>query len=167
MKRGSKKIKKSEKSEDGILSYEIIDNTQNMTDSSNSFDNSSFEKPKESMESPNKPFNETQLVMEQKPNNEKKSPVKTLVILIILILLVDAIFLFAYLKPDLKTTLSNFFKPRVVDNPSSLKCNDGTPYNSCAKNKPYYCYNGELLKSAYNCGCPEGYKVAFQDCKKI
>jgi len=166
MKRGSKKIKKSEKSEDGILSYEIIDNTnhQNMNDINNL---SSFEKPKESMEISNKPFNEISLTTNQNLTSRKKSPVKTLVILIILILLVDVVFFLAYLKPDLKTTLSNFFKPRVVDNPSTLKCNDGTPYNSCAKNKPYYCYNGELLKSAYNCGCPEGYKIDFQDCKKI
>jgi hypothetical protein len=167
MKRGSKKIKKNEKSRNGILSYEIIDNTQNMMNSSNSFSNSSFENTKEPKEIINEPFNQVPLVTEQKSSTGRKNPVKALVILIILILLVDVVFLFAYVKPDLKTKLSNFFKPRVVDTPNSSKCSDGTPYNSCSKDRPYYCYNGELLKSAYNCGCPAGYKIAFQDCKKI
>jgi len=89
----------------------------------------------------------------------KKSLSKVLVILIIILIILDTTSLYVYYKPDLFSS--------DKENSDELKCSDGTPYDECTENKPYYCYQGELLKSAFNCGCPKGYDVDFQDCKKI
>lgn len=35
-------------------------------------------------------------------------------------------------------------------------CNDGTAYNSCSINKPFYCNNGNLIENCDLCGCPLG-----------
>ena len=48
-----------------------------------------------------------------------------------------------------------------------LNCSDGTLYNHCSKEKPYYCLNGTLVKKASICGCPAGYKINGDDCEKI
>lgn len=34
-------------------------------------------------------------------------------------------------------------------------CGDGTLYNNCSLNKPYFCENGVLVEKASVCGCPE------------
>ena len=34
-------------------------------------------------------------------------------------------------------------------------CGDGTFYDNCSLNKPYFCLNGILVKNAFICGCPE------------
>ncbi len=161
MKKGSKKIKKSQKTKEGILSYEIIDNTEQ---------NKSIilEKPVEPPKEP-QPVTVVQQPTEH-VEHPKKNYLKTLVTLIIILIIIDLIFLFWYFKPDIKTNLSNFFKPKVVADTADqngLKCNDGTVNGACSKNKPLYCYSGELIKKAATCGCPEGYKVDFQSCKKI
>ena len=90
-----------------------------------------------------------------------------LVCLIIIILVIDIIALFAYYKPD----LSGIFKSQTkkgeqADGVGNRKCSDGTPEAECSKNKPFFCYNGKLLKSALMCGCPSGYVRDFQDCVK-
>ena len=33
-------------------------------------------------------------------------------------------------------------------------CSDGTYYNQCSETKPFYCFNGTLIKKASICGCP-------------
>lgn len=47
------------------------------------------------------------------------------------------------------------------------KCSDGTPYDQCSSNKPYYCYQGTLVETAATCGCPVDSIIDFQTCKKI
>ena len=37
----------------------------------------------------------------------------------------------------------------------SFLCGDGTKYNECSKNKPYFCDKGILIEKASLCGCPE------------
>lgn len=106
-------------------------------------------------------------VHEIKTESVSKKPVKVLVFLVIILLIVDIFSLYFYYKPD----LSGFFKKITPTgnsvNIKNLKCNDGTNYDSCSKNKPLYCYNGELVKKAATCSCPSGYKVDFQDCREI
>jgi len=34
------------------------------------------------------------------------------------------------------------------------KCSDGTLYNQCSANKPFYCENGNLIDKCSTCGCP-------------
>ncbi len=46
-------------------------------------------------------------------------------------------------------------------------CTDGTLYNHCSSNKPYYCFNGTLIKKASVCGCPYDYKAISDNCEKI
>lgn len=96
-------------------------------------------------------------------DKNKKSKIKVLVFLILIIIIVDLSTFFYYLYP-----IPNFndFSDNSGDN-KELICKDGTPNEKCSQEKPYYCYNGELVKKAFTCGCPKGYKVDFQDCKKI
>ena len=60
-----------------------------------------------------------------------------------------------------------YFQQEKTENKPVIRCEDDTPYNTCSKVKPFYCYEGQLLKKAITCGCPEGYRIDFQDCKKI
>ena len=92
---------------------------------------------------------------------KKNKPIKLLIFLIVAIIIIDAISLFVYFKPQLHYPNSTSQGEKVNG------CTDGTPYNECSKNKPYFCYNGELLEKAFTCGCPEGYVPDFQSCKKI
>ena len=107
-------------------------------------------------------------VHEIKKDSVSKKPVKLLVFLIIILLIIDIFSLYFYYNPDL-SKFKDFFKFNAGKsaNGSNGKCADGTNYGSCSKNKPLYCYNGELIKKAATCGCPSGYKVDFQDCKEI
>ncbi len=103
---------------------------------------------------------------------DKKKYVRILVILVIIILVMDIIALVAYYKPD----FSGIFKSSSGNNadsdssPNNVaargECKDGTREGECSRNKPYFCYQGELVKKAAGCGCPSGYKLDFQDCKK-
>ncbi|MDD5193273.1 MAG: hypothetical protein PHF67_01680 [Candidatus Nanoarchaeia archaeon] len=106
-------------------------------------------------------------VMETSEKKPIRKEVRVLVILVIILLIIDCLSLYLYYKPD----LSDIFKFRsggTIGSPnSSNKCQDGTAYDNCSKDKPLYCYNGELIKKAATCGCPSGYKVDFQDCKKV
>lgn len=147
MKRGAKRIKKSEETKQGVLSYEIINNTEPIV----------LAPPTPVINQDIQPTQQTPIQQPVEAQaSAKKNHLKTLVTLIIILIIIDLIFLFWYFKPDMKTTLSNIFKAKVVaDTPSkNQKCSDGTAYGSCSKNKPYYCYNGELIKKAATCGCP-------------
>ncbi len=99
---------------------------------------------------------------ENKKRSGRKRGIKALVFLLVLLFVVDALSLYAYYKPE----LPKFTGFSSVDE-SVPKCKDKTPEGECSKEKPYYCSEGELLKKAYTCGCPAGYKVDFQGCKKI
>jgi len=50
-------------------------------------------------------------------------------------------------------SVSKAVKPNIFST-VILKCNDGTPYNQCSSNKPFYCFNGTLIKNISSCGCP-------------
>lgn len=91
-------------------------------------------------------------VEKNKPNNK----ITILVILIVAIIVIDIYSYFYFQK-------FNFRGLEITD----IKCEDGTINGTCSKEKPFYCYNKELLKKAFTCGCPKGYKIYFQDCKKI
>lgn len=96
----------------------------------------------------------------KKPKEKKKrSQIVTLAILVAVLILMDAVIIY-YLYNESKSTQEKS-KSEVS------RCSDQTPYSSCSTEKPYYCVNGELLKKAFTCGCPEGYEVNFQDCKKV
>ncbi|VVB78323.1 Uncharacterised protein [uncultured archaeon] len=100
----------------------------------------------------------------------KNKYTRVLVILVILILVLDLFSLYFYYKPHFNLNFLGSMKSKISEGYSSItthKCNDGTPYDQCSVKKPYYCYDGELLKKAATCGCPEGYKLSFQDCRKI
>ncbi len=102
-------------------------------------------------------------------HDKKKKYVRILVILVIILLLMDVIALVAYYKPN----FSGFFKSGSSatgsnSNNSAVKgqCKDGTKEGVCSSDKPYFCYEGNLVKKAAGCGCPAGYKIDFQDCKR-
>jgi hypothetical protein len=103
------------------------------------------------------------------PKKEKSGYAKFLVILIIILVVIDVISLIAYFQPDfskvVKFSNSNSSLPA---NKSTIKtkCSDGTALNSCSKNKPSYCYQGDLVSKANLCGCPSGYTLDFQSCVK-
>jgi len=95
-------------------------------------------------------------------NKAKKKKVKTLVALILIVIIFDTVVILYYFKPS-----SDFSILNSTDNiVSGSKCVDGTPEETCSKEKPFFCYKGQLLKKAYTCGCPPGYKIDFQDCKR-
>lgn len=105
-----------------------------------------------------------------KPIEKEKNPyVNILVFLIIVILLVDLLSIYFYYKPNLNLNFINSIKSKVSTGFSDNNvqtCEDGTPYNECSKDKPYYCYERNLLKKAATCGCPSGYQADFQSCVK-
>ena len=43
-------------------------------------------------------------------------------------------------------------------------CGDGTFYNTCSLNKPYYCLSGKLVLNASVCGCPKNFTIKNQTC---
>ncbi len=47
------------------------------------------------------------------------------------------------------------------------KCSDNTRYNECSQNKPYYCEDGNLVKKASICGCPQGLQINGTECVQI
>ncbi|MBS3080085.1 hypothetical protein J4221_01320 [Candidatus Pacearchaeota archaeon] len=119
----------------------------------------------------NKEKSEEEIVEEiykEEKETKHKKPYFTLVFLILMLVIFDIIS-FSYLG---LFNLSLFNLGNGVNNSDNIqedfddkKCSDGTLYNNCSEDKPYYCYNGELIKKAFTCGCPEGYEVDFQDCK--
>jgi len=51
--------------------------------------------------------------------------------------------------------------------PFRKTCTDLTPYDSCSKNKPFYCDNGTLVEKASVCGCSYNYILKDEKCEKI
>jgi len=64
---------------------------------------------------------------------------------IILVLLILIVFTFLALNIAL-------FEKKFEKIPT---CGDGTFYNTCSLDKPYYCENGILIEKASLCGCPQ------------
>ena len=46
-------------------------------------------------------------------------------------------------------------------------CGDGTIYDSCSANKPYYCLGGSLIQGATVCGCPEAFGEKGNACISV
>lgn len=73
----------------------------------------------------------------------------------------------------IKTTTSSNFWLKISEFFSkfsiwkTLNCTDGTFYSQCSADKPYYCFNGTLIKNSTFCGCPYDYKIKGNDCEKI
>ena len=102
---------------------------------------------------------------------EGRKYVRTLVILVIILLVIDAVSLIAYYKPDIGSLfkLGDGNKAGTNSNGSAVNgnCKDGTKNGECSTNKPYLCYSGDLVLNAPACGCPSGYKIDFRSCVKI
>ncbi|MBU1252313.1 MAG: hypothetical protein KKC96_01840 [Nanoarchaeota archaeon] len=54
------------------------------------------------------------------------------------------------------TLLSVYIASRGQTFDEVLTCGDGTFYNTCSLDKPYYCDNGVLIERASVCGCSNG-----------
>ncbi|MBR9704018.1 hypothetical protein GOV12_01295 [Candidatus Pacearchaeota archaeon] len=104
-------------------------------------------------------------------SSDNRRHLRTLIILIVIVLVIDVLSLLFYFGADLSdlftTNIGN--DSDIIDdvngNDNGLKCEDGTPFNSCSEDKPYYCYQGQLVKKAVDCGCPLGKSRDFQNCK--
>jgi len=75
--------------------------------------------------------------------------IKKYLLVIILILLILGVFAYS------RGMFSDFIK----------KCEDGTWYNFCSKDKPLYCLQGELVKNVSRCGCPDDFIIEGEGCK--
>lgn len=102
-----------------------------------------------------------EIVPTEPPVQKKNKPVKLLIFLITAIIILDVISLFVYFQPQF------FSSDASQPTEDSSRCKDGTLFNECSQNKPFFCYNGELLEKAFTCGCPKGYVLDFQSCKKM
>lgn len=67
--------------------------------------------------------------------------------IIFIIFITLFVFLGIYLGNLLNLNESKIFKLE--------SCGDGTFYNTCSLNKPYYCFGGVLIEKASICGCTE------------
>ena len=101
----------------------------------------------------------------------KRNYVKLLIWLIVIVLVMDVFVFIFYFDHSFFSIFgsafssSGFFVKNFTGN-SNNHCSDGTLYGKCSTNKPYLCYEGELVESAYSCGCPNGYVRDFQRCIK-
>jgi hypothetical protein len=87
-------------------------------------------------------------MLETKPNQQKYLRYILISLFIILIL--------TFLALDIALS-----KKKFEEIPT---CGDGTFYNTCSLDKPYYCYNGILMENASMCGCPSFLKKEGDFC---
>tara|TARA_Y100000031_G_scaffold13671_1_gene14395 strand:- start:124 stop:1215 length:1092 start_codon:yes stop_codon:yes gene_type:complete len=59
--------------------------------------------------------------------------------------------------------ISLFFLFQTTEE-KALICNDGTLYDTCSLNKPYYCLNGILVEGSSVCSCPEIFNEKDNSC---
>lgn len=50
-----------------------------------------------------------------------------------------------------------YFRDTLTPFMSSFMCPDGTLYDACSMDRPYYCSDGRLVERAAICGCQDGY----------
>lgn len=60
--------------------------------------------------------------------------------------------------------IGTYFLITALPSGSIEMCGDGTESGFCSKIPPYYCNNGNLIKNASNCGCPENTSINGKDC---
>jgi hypothetical protein len=58
----------------------------------------------------------------------------------------------------------NYFSARYFDSKAIPTCGDGSFYDTCDLNKPYYCSEGVLTENASVCGCPAGMNKSGNSC---
>ena len=67
--------------------------------------------------------------------------------------------------------LSFFDKIRLIAENSkylfSFTCEDGTPWNKCSRNQPYFCTANRLIEKPEKCGCPNGKRIYENKCIPI
>ncbi len=56
-----------------------------------------------------------------------------------------------------------FSIPKIPKN----SCGDGTSYNSCSTNQPYFCDRGTLIEKASLCGCPKIMNRTRDNCTSV
>lgn len=107
-------------------------------------------------------------------HDSNKKYIRVIVFLIAILLVVDLLSLIVIYKPDFSSMLKTNPNKSSVNDPttnpgtnSGPKCEDGTIEGKCSKKQPYFCYQGQLVKKASQCGCSVGYRKDFQDCKAI
>jgi hypothetical protein len=103
--------------------------------------------------------------LSEKQISMDRGALRTIILLIIILIVVDFFSIIVYLSMNNKINFNNSKSDNKVA--VSGECKDGTKYNECSINKPFFCYEGNLLRKAASCGCPPGYKPDFQECKKI
>ncbi|HLA22948.1 MAG TPA: hypothetical protein VJZ93_00210 [Candidatus Nanoarchaeia archaeon] len=52
----------------------------------------------------------------------------------------------------------------ILISDDNASCGDGTFYNECSLNKPYYCFEGKLVENSEVCGCPKGFAIEKNSC---
>jgi len=114
------------------------------------FEKEERQEPKYEEELPKKP---TYIEKDEEPKIERKTGYVKYVIGGLLILFIIYLFL--------NFSGTNLFFGSV------LNCTDGTLYNHCSKDKPFYCFNGTLVKNSTICGCPYDYRAKGNDCELI
>jgi len=58
-----------------------------------------------------------------------------------------------------------FINPQIIKVESfKTSCGDGTLFNKCSSNKPYFCDKGLLIERASVCGCLEGFSILDDKC---
>jgi hypothetical protein len=67
---------------------------------------------------------------------------------------------------DFVGTIVNLFRS-ISSDINGPRCDDGTHYDRCSKDKPYFCQNGSLILRASDCGCPDGFRVVEDKCEEI
>jgi len=72
----------------------------------------------------------------------------------LIIILIIVILYFTFFRLDVK-----------IKSDKILRCSDGTVYNSCSIDKPFYCSNGNLVSIPAQCGCSDGLVLADNLCK--
>lgn len=58
-------------------------------------------------------------------------------------------------------------KSRIINSVIVKECSDGTDYNSCSINKPFYCLDGNLIEKPETCGCAYEFVWVLNKCVSI
>ncbi len=83
--------------------------------------------------------------------------------MLLLLLLISLVILSSCTVPGNDIKINEYSNPVLP----TLTCSDGTLYNKCSQNKPFYCDKGKLINASFECGCPEGYKEKNDSCEQI
>jgi hypothetical protein len=58
-------------------------------------------------------------------------------------------------------------KSRIINSVIIKECSDGTDYNFCSTNKPFYCLDGNLIEKPETCGCAYEFVWVLNKCVSI